>query len=216
MPNWCYNHLTITGEKENLDRIKFRLEDIEKKDDSSPGVFMALVGRDHAIELNEYENGGWYDANINYWGCKWDVSYDESGVEYNGDSITMSFQSAWSPPINFMQHLGRLFNVECELYYEEPGCDFCGKSYFNNEDGLTEEDYTYDEGRFIFDKDNFFESCDGEIDYLFECGEDVTFESVKERFPFITGEEDLKTLEEIFNEVKENYGEEAESNNEQI
>ena len=33
MPNWCYNHLTITGEKENLDRIKFRLEDIEKKDD---------------------------------------------------------------------------------------------------------------------------------------------------------------------------------------
>ena len=144
------------------------------------------------------------------------MSYDESGVEYNGDSITMSFQSAWSPPIKFIQHLGRLFNVECELYYEEPGCDFCGKSYFNNEDGLTEEDYTYDEGRFVFDKDNFFESCDGEIDYLFECGEDVTFESVKERFPFITGEEDLKTLEEIFNEVKENYGEEAESNNEQI
>jgi hypothetical protein len=34
---------------------------------------------------------------------------------------------------------------------------------------------------------------------------------VKERFPFITGEKDLKTLEEIFNEVKENYGEEAES-----
>lgn len=211
MPNWCYNHLTIKGEKENLDRIKFHLEDIEKKDDSSPGVFMALVGRDQSIELNEYEHGGWYDANINYWGCKWDVSYNESGVEYSDDSITMSFQSAWSPPINFIQHLGRLFNVECELYYEEPGCDFCGKSYFNNENGLTEEDYSYDEGRFVFDKDNFFESCDGEIDYLFEVDEDVTFESVKERFPFITGEKDLKTLEEIFNEVKENYGEEAES-----
>jgi hypothetical protein len=34
---------------------------------------------------------------------------------------------------------------------------------------------------------------------------------VKEMFPFITGEEDLKTLEEIFNEVKENYGEETKS-----
>ena len=128
----------------------------------------------------------------------------------------MSFDSAWSPPINFIQHLGRLFNVECELYYEEPGCDFCGKSYFDNENGLTEEDYSYNEGRYVFDKDNFFESIDGDIDYLFESDEDVTFESVKEMFQFITGEEDLKTLEEIFNEVKENYGEETESNNEQI
>jgi hypothetical protein len=37
---------------------------------------------------------------------------------------------------------------------------------------------------------------------------------VKEMFSFITGDEDLKTLEEIFNEVKEIYGEETESNDE--
>jgi len=210
MPNWCYNHLTITGEKTNLDRIKFRLEDIEEKDNVSPGIFMALVGRDQSIDLHEYENGGWYDSNVSYWGTKWDVSYNESGVEYNDDTITLSFQSAWSPPIPFIQHLGRLFNVECELYYEEPGCDFCGKSYFNNQDGLTEEDYTYNEGRFYFDKENFFDSVDGDIDTMFEEDEDVTFESVKELFPFITGEKDLKVLEEIFNEVKERYGEETE------
>jgi hypothetical protein len=211
MPNWCYNHLTITGDKENLDRIKFHLEDIENKDNVSPGIFMALVGRDQSLELNEYEKGGWYDSNVSYWGTKWDVSYNESGVEYSDDTITMSFQSAWSPPIPFIQHLGRLFNVECELYYEEPGCDFCGKSYFNNQDGLVEDDYTYNEGRFVFDKENFFESIDGEIDYLFENDDDVTFESVKELFPFITGEKDLKVLEEIFNEVKEMYGKETES-----
>ena len=211
MPNWCYNHLTIKGDEKNLKRIKFHLEDIEKKDSSSPGVFMALVGRDQSIELNEYQHGEWYDANINYWGCKWDVSYDESGVEYSDDSITMSLQTAWSPPINFIQHLGRLFNVECELYYEEPGCDFCGKSHFDNENGLTEEDYTYNEGRYVFDKDSFFESIDGDIEYLIEADEDVTFESVKEMFSFITGEEDLKTLEEIFNDIKEIYGEETKS-----
>jgi hypothetical protein len=211
MPNWCYNHLTITGDKENLDRIKFHLEDIENKDNVSPGIFMALVGRDQSLELNEYEKGGWYDSNVSYWGTKWDVSYNESGVEYSDDTITMSFQSAWSPPIPFIQHLGRLFNVECELYYEEPGCDFCGKSYFNNQDGLVEDDYTYNEGRFVFDKENFFESIDGEIDYLFENDDNVTFEDVKELFPFITGEKDLKVLEEIFNEVKEMYGKETES-----
>jgi hypothetical protein len=210
MPNWCNNHLTITGDNENLDRIKFYLEDIESKDNTSPGIFMALVGRDKSIELNEYEHGGWYDANINYWGCKWDVSYNEANITYDDESITMSFDSAWSPPINFIQHLGRLFNVSCELYYEEPGCDFCGKSYFDNENGLTEEDYTYNEGRFVFDKENFFESIDGDIDYLFESDEDVTFESVKEMFHFITGDEDLKTLEEIFNDIKEMYGKETE------
>jgi hypothetical protein len=211
MPNWCNNHLTITGDNENLDRIKFYLEDIESKDNTSPGIFMALVGRDKSIELNEYEHGGWYDANINYWGCKWDVSYNEANITYDDESITMSFDSAWSPPINFIQHLGRLFNVSCELYYEEPGCDFCGKSYFDNENGLTEEDYSYNEGRYLFDKENFFESIDGDIDYLFESDEDVTFESVKEMFQFITGDEDLKTLEEIFNDIKEMYGKETES-----
>jgi len=197
--------------KENLNRIKFHLEDIESKDNTSPGIFMALVGRDQSLELNEYENGGSYNSNVDYWGCKWDVSYNEANITYDDASITMSFDSAWSPPINFIQHLGRLFSVSCELYYEEPGCDFCGKSYFDNENGLTEEDYSYNEGRFYFEKDEFFESIDGDIDYLFENDEDVTFESVKEMFPFITGEEDLKTLEEIFNEVKENYGEETKS-----
>jgi hypothetical protein len=211
MPNWCYNHLTITGDKKNLDRIKFHLEDIEKKDNVSPGVFMALVGRDQSIELNEYEHGGWYQANIDYWGCKWDVSYNESGLDYSDYSITMSFNSAYSPPVPFIQHLGRLFNVRCELYYEEPSCDFCGKSYFDNENGLTEEDYSYNEGRYVFDKDSFFESIDGDIEYLIESDEDVTFESVKEMFQFITGDKDLKTLEEIFNDIKEMYGEETES-----
>lgn len=171
---------------------------------------MALVGRDQSIELNEYEHGGWYDANLSYWGCKWDVSYNEANITYDDESITMSFDSAWSPPVSFIQHLGRLFNVKCELYYEEPGCDFCGKSYYNNEDGLTEEDYSYNEGRYYFDKENFFESIDGDIDYLFESDEDVTFESVKEMFHFITGDEDLKKLEEIFNELKEIYGKETE------
>ena len=211
MPNWCYNNLTIKGDEKNLKRIKFHLEDIEKKDNQSPGVFMALVGRDQSIELNEYEHGGWYQANIDYWGCKWDVSYDESGLDYTDDSITMSFNSAYSPPVPFIQHLGRLFNVQCELYYEEPSCDFCGKSYFNNENGLTEEDYTYNEGRYVFDKDSFFESIDGDIEYLIEADEDVTFESVKEMFSFITGDKDLKRLEEIFNDIKEMYGEETKS-----
>jgi hypothetical protein len=172
---------------------------------------MALVGRDQSLELNEYENGGWYQSNIDYWGCKWDVSYNGANITYDDESITMSFDSAWSPPVSFIQHLGRLFSVSCELYYEEPGCDFCGKSFFNTEDGLTEEDYTYNEGRYVFDKDSFFESIDGDIDYLFENDEDVTFESVKELFTFITDEKDLKILEEIFNEVKEIYGKETKS-----
>jgi hypothetical protein len=123
----------------------------------------------------------------------------------------MSFDSAWSPPVRFIERLGELFDVSCELYYEEPGCDFCGKSFFNNEDGLIEEDYTYNEGRFYFEKDEFFDTLDGDIDYLFESDEDVTFDKVKESYPFITEEKDLKTLEEIYNEVKERYGEETES-----
>jgi hypothetical protein len=211
MPNWCYNYLTIKGDKENLDRIKFHLEDIEKKDDVKPGVFMSLVGRDQSMELHEYENGGWYDSNVNYWGCKWDISYDESNVDYSDDEIVMSFNTAWSPPVKFIEHLGNLFDVECELYYEEGGCDFCGKSYYTKENGLVEEDYGYDEGRYIFETESFFDNIEDDIDYLFEENDEVTFEMVKEKYPFVTGDKHLKLLEEIFNEVKERYGEETES-----
>lgn len=201
MPNWCSNYITISGE--GVKKIKFLLEGIENKDDCSPGVFMTLVGRDKTIPMEEYESGGWWQSNIDYWGCKWDVSYNEAQIDYDDDntSMTMSISTAWSPPSNFVQRLGELFKVEIEMSYEEGGCDFCGKSTYHPDRGFEDECYTYDEGRYYFEPDSFWDSVRDDIEYMVEDAE-ATFDSVKERYSFITKESELKEIEDMFNEIK--------------
>jgi hypothetical protein len=64
---------------------------------------------------------------VNEWGTKWDVG----GNDYNEpqqdspNKITMSFDSAWSPPCTAMEKFVELgFSVR--LYYYEPGMCFAG------------------------------------------------------------------------------------------
>ena len=84
------------------------------------------------VEQHGYAN--WYDWRVANWGTKWDVGDKDADVGYTeGDTtVGFSFDSAWSPPIEFynkMQELG--FTVKA--YYYEPGMAFCGQ-YFDGED----------------------------------------------------------------------------------
>jgi len=82
----------------------------------------------------------WYTWCINNWGTKWDIGSDNNEVRGLNPTIvdneaTMSFDSAWSPPIGLYKELVlRGFRVIAS--YFEPGMAFCGIF----EDG--EEDYT--------------------------------------------------------------------------
>jgi len=97
-----------------------------------------------------YGYSSWYDFAIGEWGCKWDIS--NGGSDYkiekvsDGYSVTLSFDTAWSPPINFYDKLVELeFKVDA-MYYES-GVNYCGQ-YFDGRDETYElNNLTSDEAR---------------------------------------------------------------------
>ena len=82
-----------------------------------------------------YKN--WYDFCVGEWGTKWDIgSCSEFGDLLTPDSarkpISVSFDSAWSPPIGAYEKLADM-GFSIRAYYFEGGMMFCG-SWIDGED----------------------------------------------------------------------------------
>ena len=193
MPNWCSNTITITGTKEQIGLLTRILED-EPKSKGDSIVFQSLIGIKPDVSKEDYDNGAWYNANTNYFGTKWDVDYDSCNFVFDEECITMSPETAWSPPINFGVVLHEMYGVNVELFYTESGCDFCGKTIIN-ENGVFEDDYGYNEGNYHFDNDYFWEGIiNSQIEYGIEEEKDV--DGFLNDFPYLTTEdkEELRKL----------------------
>jgi hypothetical protein len=125
MPNWCDNVATFTGSKEQIEKLK----------NANGQILNVLVPTPHS-EWN-------YDWSVANWGTKWEV--DAEIVGQGEDWITVTFSSAWSPPIeayNAAQEDGITVNA---MYYES-GMNFCGQ-YIDGEDQYFEIPNTGDEVR---------------------------------------------------------------------
>jgi hypothetical protein len=204
MPNWCDNFITITGDKEKIDGIKHIIRECAV---TKQGVFVSLVGLPPDVTPENY-NEKWYDSHIAWWGTKWDVHYDDNGCWNldDDDCITISVDTAWSPPEPFCQKLAQYFDVEVEIQYSESGNNYAGRSLFNK-DGLTEsEEYNdYMEGMYHINKEQFW----SEVEYRMDCwSDDASNEeefdidkTLAEEFAFCTDKE----REEIKKDFIENY-----------
>ena len=91
-----------------------------------------------------------------------------------------------------------------ELFYTEPGCDFCGKTFCNKDGDVNEEDYEYHEGLYYFDRDYFWDEMESQAEYYI-AEEEKTLEEFVQIFHYVDKEEITK----YYNEQKENYGKEA-------
>lgn len=144
MPNWCQNNLTVSH-SDPLMVQKF------VKACESNGLFGAFLPT--PVELTEmsspvsdpnisaenikkYGSSDWYDWNVNNWGTKWDV--DNPGHEVFGETVTASFDTAWSPPIEFYEHLKELGYTVRATYFEY---DFAG--VWTDEDGDESVEYDF-------------------------------------------------------------------------
>jgi len=121
MPNWCANSTTFKhDDPEQITRMKNAFLEDKLFTEFAPAP----------TDLGEE----WYHWCIENWGTKWDVNGSDDGVvDLKENEITLYFDTAWSPPLEFyiaLEHLG--FTVEG--YYYEPGMNFVGKWDENGDD----------------------------------------------------------------------------------
>ena len=102
-------------------------------------VFRGDLGQDERKECEDKGIDNWYDWSVSNWGTKWEASdlhLDDEGQYDDCAHVTVSFSTAWSPPVNFYETLYENMNADCDdmgdpefkicATYYEPGCDFIG------------------------------------------------------------------------------------------
>lgn len=158
MPNWCNNRVTLKHAdpamlkraEDAFDRGEFLEEFIPVPYDlkttmqgflGDPEQQNELLAKQAAnVEKHGYPN--WYEFCNAEWGTKWDVGGVDNQCELEGDTLSLSFDSAWSPPIEAYEKLTEM-GFDIEAYYYEGGCAFCG-SFIGNEEDTDHEEYGID------------------------------------------------------------------------
>jgi len=158
MPNWCNNQMDISGTKEMMDEVESALKEGELLGKLLPvppelNITAGSLGHNtpEQLELEEKEKANrekygyanWYDYCVNEWGTKWDISL-VSYERLSETEITLSFDTAWAPPIVAYEKLVEM-GYEVSAYYYEPGMAFAGIFENGQDDYYELNDLTADD-----------------------------------------------------------------------
>ena len=166
MPNWTSNFITIGhDDPSEIDKIVNRPEDqgilqtlipcpAELNDEDlttwSHGPEQEAREKKQAEMVRKYGYKSWYDWNIANWGTKWDLC-DVEVTRVDENTVTISCQTAWSPPATAFETLyNQGFNVRC-LYVGE-GNEYAG-IWEDGQDNYISNFSTSEEARAVLPKE---------------------------------------------------------------
>ena len=167
MPNWCYNSLTLHNEDSSkIDKLE---EALQNEDDGGLFNYFLPMPEELRNTTSPSEDGNdWYNWSINNWGTKWDVRPD---FERDKNTMYLSFDSAWGPPISLYEYLFEQGWIVDALYHE-PGMQFVGmfqegiddynEYNFGNEDWRDLPEELIDFGNLKSDYDWYLENKEDE------------------------------------------------------
>jgi len=130
MPNWCNNNLRIFGPEADVERFKQTAvghSPWHPEDGTDKNIlnFHSLVPIPPEVIAAGYEQAGFNWERVN-WGCKWGACSASLVDEWAG-TLIYNFDTAWSPPIPFLEKLGPQWStLTFILDYEEMGMGFKG------------------------------------------------------------------------------------------
>jgi hypothetical protein len=116
MPNWCSNVVTVSH-ADSSKMTDFRRAIVNNENKTSADFMNVLCPR--PVELEE----DWYNWNCTNWGTKWDVEVTLTAMTPR--DVTVSFESAWAPPVAFYDNLVEQ-GYSVKAYYYESGMGFAG------------------------------------------------------------------------------------------
>ena len=141
MPNWCQNVATFSHtDPAMMEKLDEAINNNQLFNTFFPTPFELNDSRAHSWgghfakeqdQLREtlrqkygYENGN--DWRNGEWGTKWDACELCRRDDCDDKSVTVQFDTAWSPPTNFYDKMVDIGFTVNALYYEG-GCCFCGR-----------------------------------------------------------------------------------------
>lgn len=122
MANHCENYLKVKGDKKQL-------KEFNKKTQTKKQIFTLEKLVPTPKEYLKKGDERWYKWRINKWGTKWDVYPDSISKDFDEENeyFEVSFDTAWAPPLEWMQKASKLFpKLTFILSYEESGMGFKG------------------------------------------------------------------------------------------
>jgi len=192
MANHCFNWVNIYGEDRTLNRIVSKLETYH----DHKGSFLSWGDMVLNKEPEEEERSYYY------YGTRWwdfEVQRERGGINVSGDS-------AWSPPIELIKQICVEYGVTATIEYEEPGCDFGGRTEFNELGEVVDEiDMSYSEWRYYSYPDHIANIISDMEDYIeFYNSED----EVLKDYPFLN-KQDTECIIEEYNKIKNKCNEKS-------
>ena len=113
MPNWCFNEVEIKGTKKAIENIAELMKQVEET-----GEFF-----EHVDPVPEGSETHWRSNN---WGTTWDANVESLVFKVNENVISLSFDTAWSPPVEFFAKFSEIFKVTVKISFLEEARDFAG------------------------------------------------------------------------------------------
>ena len=110
MPNWCMNNATITGPIEKLEAIVEAIKENKMLN--------------HMVPIGEWD----YGAAVEAWSTKWDVQDADWDLDYDTQTLSLNFDTAWGPPTTaYENYTDANQDVHIEASYYESGMCFIGQ-----------------------------------------------------------------------------------------
>jgi len=130
MPNWCQNHLTVTGATPEF-RAWLKAE----------GFSFEKMNPPRRPGQESEDSWSLINSQCSAWGTKWDLDENEQH-EVAAELLETGaafFDTAWSPPMQAIEALSRKFpDLAFQLRYCELGMGFAGTAMF--QDGECHDD----------------------------------------------------------------------------
>lgn len=128
MPNYCENHLTITGLRKDLEAFRDRAtlrEASSAGEEATPLCFKRLLPiPDPLFDIEDYE----YDWMLAHWGCHRSAEDAECFIfcdDKGRGQLVYEFLTAWSPPVRLIETVSASHpNLTFSLIAFEVGVQF--------------------------------------------------------------------------------------------
>ena len=145
MPNWCHNRVTAYGNEDKIEEVKKIFESKTPFNDIFPQPDWNNTPNENGDlpQLEQHKNpegevvwetynfpdgrndDRWYDWRLQNWDTKWEP--DMHDIDYEDSILTLSFNTAWSPPEGVITKLREKFpDITFQCFYDEPGCEIAG------------------------------------------------------------------------------------------